>query len=145
MLDEPVAEDRPDLVEDAGDDRVELVGAVVEGEAVALEARAEAADHGRALHHRDRPSPAREVIRGGEAGHSSAQDDHVPRHQCGNGRKETASVAMSRSGCAAMKLPMVTTTARATDVPRASSRGGEPPAGATLTAGWKYIARTTPR
>ena len=79
------------------------------------------------------------------AAHSSAQDDDVPRHQCGNGRKDTASVAMSRSGCAAMKLPMVTTTASATDVPRASSRGGEPPAGATLTAGWKYIARTTPR
>ena len=33
---------------------------------------------------------------------------------------------MSRSGCAPRNVPIVTTTARATEVPSASSRGGEP-------------------
>src|SRR4051794_37417838 len=77
---------------------------------------------------------------------TSSEDDDVASHQCGKWSTETASRAISRSGWAAMKLPMVTTTARKTDVESAASRGGEPPAGATfIRAGWKYIALTTPR
>ena len=54
---------------------VELVRPVVQREAVALEAAAQAAHHRCPLHDGDRPAAAREVVAGGEAGHSPAEDD----------------------------------------------------------------------
>ena len=75
MLDEAIAEQGPDLVEDPGHDGVELVRPVVEGEAVALEAGAEPAHNWPALDHRHRPARPGEVVPGGEPGHSPAEND----------------------------------------------------------------------
>ena len=75
VLDQVVAKQAADLVEDPRHDRVELVRAVIEGEAVALEAAAQTAQRGRLLHHRHRPAVLGEVTSDGEARDTAAEDD----------------------------------------------------------------------
>jgi hypothetical protein len=80
VLDQAVAQQRPDLVEDPGHLGVQLVGAVVQREAVALEAPAQTAQDRGFLHERDRPASAAQVIGGRQARHPAAQDDHGRLH-----------------------------------------------------------------
>ena len=64
-----------------------------------------------------------------------------------NGNAFAAARATSTSGCTAKNEPTVTATAIAMPLPSTSSRGGEPPAGASCSSmlSRRNIARTTAR